>query len=314
MKTVIAFAAGVIIASGIVYFFLNGRAAQPAATQVVQAQAPQTEPEIPDPAPIVVEEPAPEPAVEQKLVMMPMARKPIADRRRQAAAIAPRAAVEIAAYVPPPEPLQPPPQAVAIPAAQPAAPASPAEPEWKPVPPVERRPNTVTLAANTTLVVRLAEAVSSEKQQTGDNFSATLDQPLVVDGLVVAERGSRIDGRVVSAERAGRIRGTAHLELELVNLSTADGQNLKIRTNTYRREGETWRREDAEKVGIGAAIGAAIGAMAGGGKGAAIGAGAGGAAGAGTVAAMRGKAAALPIETQVTFRLSLPITVTERLP
>jgi len=181
-------------------------------------------------------------------------------------------------------------------------------------PPVERKPNTVTLAYGTSLVVRLAETVSSDKQQAGDEFSATLDQPLVVDGLVVAERGSRVEGRVVSAERAGRVRGTAHIELELTKLNTADGQRLTIRTNAFQREGETSKREDAEKVGIGAALGAAIGAIAGGGKGAAIGAGAGGAAGVGTVAATRGKAAVLPVETRVTFRLSLPVTVTERLP
>ena len=62
----------------------------------------------------------------------------------------------------------------------------------------------------------------------------------------------------------------------------------------------------------GAAGGAAIGAIAGGGKGAAIGAGAGGAAGAGTVLATRGKPAALPSETRITFRLAAPVTLTER--
>lgn len=62
-----------------------------------------------------------------------------------------------------------------------------------------------------------------------------------------------------------------------------------------------------------AAIGAAIGAIAGGGKGAAIGAGVGGAAGAGTVLATRGEDASLPSETRVTFRLKNPVTITERL-
>ncbi len=324
MKTVIAFIAGVIIASGTAYFFLSGRAVQPAATQFARVQVPLAEPEKPAPAPIEAGNPAPEPAaaqVERKPVVTPLARKPLIERRPQAAPARPPAAVETAAVVPQPEPVQPP-QPVATPA--PVSPAPRPESEWKPFtpertvtpppPPVERSPNIVTLAANTPLVVRLAETVSTEKQQAGDIFSATLDQPLVVDGWVVAERGSRIEGRVVSAVRAGRVRGTAQLELELSNLSTADGQHLRIRTNTYLREGETSRSEDAQKVGIGAAIGAAIGAIAGGGKGAAIGAGAGGAAGAGTVAATRGKAAVLPIETRVTFRLTLPITVTERLP
>jgi hypothetical protein len=62
-----------------------------------------------------------------------------------------------------------------------------------------------------------------------------------------------------------------------------------------------------------AGIGAAIGAIAGGGKGAAIGAGIGGAAGAGTVLATRGEQAELAAETRLSFRLKNPVTVTEKL-
>jgi hypothetical protein len=62
-----------------------------------------------------------------------------------------------------------------------------------------------------------------------------------------------------------------------------------------------------------AGIGAAIGAMAGGGRGAAIGAASGGAAGAGTVMATRGQEARLPAETRISFRLTQPITLTEKL-
>ena len=35
-------------------------------------------------------------------------------------------------------------------------------------------------------------------------FLATLDRPLVVDGFIIAERGSRLEGRVVEAQPAGR--------------------------------------------------------------------------------------------------------------
>ena len=55
--------------------------------------------------------------------------------------------------------------------------------------------------------------------------------------------------------------------------------------------------------------GAVVGAIAGGGKGAAIGAGAGAAAGVGTNMATRGKAAVIPAETLMEFRLSAPSTV-----
>ena len=67
------------------------------------------------------------------------------------------------------------------------------------------------------------------------------------------------------------------------------------------------------KAGAAAAIGAAIGAIAGGGRGAAIGAGVGGAAGAGGVMTTRGKPVHIPVETRISFRLSEPVTLTEKL-
>jgi hypothetical protein len=166
--------------------------------------------------------------------------------------------------------------------------------------------------AGTLLSTRLAETLSTEKVQTGDTFTGTLDKPLVVDGLAIAERGTRVEGRVVEAVQAGRVRGVALLSIRLVRLLTSDGQRVDIQTDVFRKEGETTKGQDAAKVGGGAALGAIIGAIAGGGKGAAIGAGVGGAAGAGTVAATRGKPAVLPVETRIDFRLSQPVQLTEK--
>ena len=61
------------------------------------------------------------------------------------------------------------------------------------------------------------------------------------------------------------------------------------------------------------AIGAIIGAMAGGGKGAAIGAGAGGAAGTGGVLSQKNAEVRLPSETRLSFKLSEAVTLTEKL-
>jgi hypothetical protein len=161
--------------------------------------------------------------------------------------------------------------------------------------------------------VRLGETLSSEKNKEGDTFTATLDRALVIDGFVVAERGARVEGRVVEADRAGRVRGVAHLAIEMVRLTTADGQHIALRTEPFHKDGAKEVRRDAAKIGAGAAIGAAIGAIAGGGRGAAVGAGAGGAAGTGTVMATRGKAAELPVETRISFRVNQAVTITEKL-
>jgi hypothetical protein len=170
----------------------------------------------------------------------------------------------------------------------------------------------VTIARGTLIDVRLGETISTEHSRQGDSFIATLDAPLVVDGLVIAEKGARANGRVVDLAEAGRVKGLAHLSLDLTGVMLSDGQKVALRTAPFEKEGPSSKVEDTKKVGIGAAIGAAIGAIAGGGSGAAIGAATGGAAGGGVVAATRGKPAVLPAETKISFRVEQPVTITEK--
>jgi hypothetical protein len=170
----------------------------------------------------------------------------------------------------------------------------------------------VTLNAGTLLSVRLIDGLSAERNMAGDIFAGTLDRELVANGFVIAERGARVEGRVVSSDRGGKVRGVSALAVELTRLHTSDGQSIAIRTDSFERHAEATHGQDATKVGAGAAVGAIIGAIAGGGKGAAVGAGVGGAAGAGDVLLTRGKPATLPTETRISFRLSAPVTITER--
>jgi len=203
----------------------------------------------------------------------------------------------------PPVATPPAPAPVVEPAPQPAEPPAPAPP-----PP----PKQAILKAGTLVPVRLIETISSDKNHPGDTFTGTLDAPLIVDGLVLAERGARVEGKIVESQQAGRIKGLSSIALELTRLNLSDGQHVEITTDSFTKMGPQSRTADAEKIGGGAALGAIIGAIAGGGKGAAIGAGVGGAAGTGTVAATRGKPAVLPSETKISFRINNSITVTER--
>jgi hypothetical protein len=83
-------------------------------------------------------------------------------------------------------------------------------------------PRHVTLETGMTVPVRLDEAVS--RTSAGDSFQASLVEPLVVDGLVIAERGARVTGRVRSASL---------LELGLATLSTSDGQRVAVATDPW---------------------------------------------------------------------------------
>jgi hypothetical protein len=159
---------------------------------------------------------------------------------------------------------------------------------------------------------RLIETVSSDRNRSGDTFTASLDEELVVDGLVIAERGARLEGRVTDAQAAGKVKGLSTIGVELTQLMTSDGQRIEIQTESFTKKGPESKGTDAAKIGGGAALGAIIGGIAGGGKGAAVGAAAGGAAGTGTVMMTRGKAAVINSETKLTFRLRDSVTITER--
>jgi hypothetical protein len=193
------------------------------------------------------------------------------------------------------------PPPVQAPAAEPVQPAT------------SRQPHSVTLEPGMSVAIRVNEALSTEHNYTGDTFRATLETPIIMNGFIIAEKGSKVLGRIVNAEKPGRVQGVADLSLALTEINTSDGQRIGIQTSSIDEKGGSNTGRNAGKVAGGAALGAIIGAIAGGGRGAGIGAGIGGAAGAGDVMLTHGKAAVVPNETVLTFRLSEPVTITERL-
>ena len=170
-------------------------------------------------------------------------------------------------------------------------------------------PATLTIPAGTVLSVRINEYLSSDKNQVGDRVTATLQQPVVVNGYVVARRGQMLVGQVEAAQKAGRVTGTSQLGIELTDMTIADGQSRPILTELWKGSGGTSHGADAATIGGTTALGAAIGSIADWGRGAAIGAGAGAAAGIGAVLLTRGRPTVIPPETWLTFRLKDPLTV-----
>jgi len=195
------------------------------------------------------------------------------------------------------------------PVVEPAAPEPVNDPPPS-APPAQ--PNRVTIPPGTVINIRLAESLSSDKNEKGDTFFATLDQPLIAGGFAIAERGARVEGEVVDVVRGGRGGSAAHLIVALTKVHTSDGQKVTIETTEFDQKGNSSGGENAAKVGGGAVLGAILGAAVGGGKGAGIGAAAGGVAGAGGVAMSRGHNASLPTETRLSFRLQQAVTITER--
>jgi hypothetical protein len=307
MKPVLTFVLGAALAGGVAFFAMRKPAepvaASPAAPVASVNEPPGTPAAVTPPAEEPVSRPAP--VIQPKRSAMP--RKP-AVSEHTVAKVQPPTSAPAANPTPAVQEQTP---AVQTPPSPPSVAVAPPRIEERQ--PEPRVPRSVTLPAGSLITVRLDEALSSDRNQPGDSFRAVLDQPLAVDGLVVAERKARIMGRIVDANQAGRVKGVSLLSLELTQMTTSDGQKVKLQTETFSKQGDTSKKADAAKIGAAAAIGAAIGAIAGGGKGAAIGAGAGGAAGTGGVMATRGKAAELPIETKLSFRLRDAVTLTEQL-
>lgn len=191
----------------------------------------------------------------------------------------------------------------------PAQPQSPGQPQQGSYPPPAAVPSHLTIKPGTYVTVRINQFLSSDRNQTGDAFAATLAQPLVVDGVVVAQRGQTVGGRVSEAQKAGRVEGTSRLGLQLTDLTLADGSNVPIQSQMINRNGPTSVGRDAAAIGGTTALGAAIGAGVDWGRGAAIGAGAGAAAGILGVLLTRGQPTVVYPESTLTFRIDSPVDV-----
>jgi len=172
-------------------------------------------------------------------------------------------------------------------------------------------PAAVTLKPGTFVTIRINQPLSSDHNQPGDTFSGTLAQSVVADGVVVAQRGELVYGRVAEAQKA-HSGNSSRLGLELTSITLADGTQVPVRSQLVARQGGTTPPGvQAGTVAATTVVGTAVGAAADYGRpaGAAIGAGAGAAAGIIGVLLTRNHPTVVYPETALTFRIEEPVTV-----
>ncbi len=173
------------------------------------------------------------------------------------------------------------------------------------------------VSSGTRLLVRTIDAVDSDRNQIGDKFKATLEEPLIVGDVTVVPKGADVYGRLTQATQAGHIQGKSELRLELTGI-VVNGQTIGISTGDYAVSGGSRGATTAKRVGGGAALGALIGAIAGGGKGAAVGASVGAGAGTAVQVMTKGEQVHVPSETLLEFTLQqdvlLPVANTVGVP
>ena len=174
--------------------------------------------------------------------------------------------------------------------------------------PAAARRESVELPAGTNLVVRMIDGVDSETNRVGQTFAASMDEPVMLNGETVIPRGADVVVKLVDSKESGKLTGRAELTLDLMSVRV-DGRMVDINTQSVSRESDSRGQRTAKVAGGTAAVGAIIGAIAGGGKGAVIGAGAGGAAGVGAEEITKGQRVKVPSETRLTFVLETAIRI-----
>jgi hypothetical protein len=177
-----------------------------------------------------------------------------------------------------------------------------------PEPPKERR---ITIPSGTMVAVRMIDSISTETDQVGQTFKASLDAPVIVNGETVIPRRADAFVKIADVKTSGQVTGKPELKLQLDSI-VLDGKRYTIDSNVFLQEGVSQTKQTAKKAGLGALIGAGIGAVAGGKKGAAIGAGVGAGGGVAVEAASKNEQVKIESETRIDFRLEAPLEVTLR--
>jgi hypothetical protein len=158
------------------------------------------------------------------------------------------------------------------------------------------------IPSGTPVHVRVDESIDTRRNRAGDQFSATLSEPIQVDGRTMVPAGTEFSGHVTTAAASGRLKGRAFLGLRLDSFRL-NGREYPVQTSSVQRVSASHKKRNALLIGGGAGLGAALGALAGGGKGALIGAGAGAGAGTAGAAATGKRQVGIGAETPLRFTL-----------
>ncbi|MBV9397891.1 MAG: hypothetical protein JO062_07920 [Bryobacterales bacterium] len=156
------------------------------------------------------------------------------------------------------------------------------------------------LPAGTQISVRLIDSIDSEKDKSGDEFRASLADPITIGDNVIVPRGADARVRLTEDKQSGKFTGKAELTVQLLSV-VVNGKTVPISTSSVTEYSKSQTGSTVKRAAIVGAAGAIIGGLAGGGKGAGIGAGAGAAAGGGSGVFMKGQRVKIPSETLLTF-------------
>ena len=164
----------------------------------------------------------------------------------------------------------------------------------------------ITLPTGTEIAIRTIDRIDSKKADLKREYAATLDDPIIVNGVTVAPANTKAFLRVTDVQHAGFAR-RASLSISLIAVNI-HGQRVNVETDKVDSKSGSQVKRTLTGTAVGAGTGAAIGGALGGGAGAGIGAGIGAAGGA-VAGKLMGKTVEIAPETRFTYRLMQPVVI-----
>lgn len=177
--------------------------------------------------------------------------------------------------------------------------------------PAAARVRTITIPDNTVLDVTLESSHASDTSRSEEAVRGVLDSAIVIDEVTAIPAGSVVTGHVTGAQESGKVKGRAELGIRF-NEITFRSVTYDISTKPLYYIAEGTKKDDAVKIGVGAAAGAIIGAISGGKKGAAIGTAIGAGGGTAVVLATDGDEIRLAAGRKLKVSLTDPLIIRTR--
>ena len=171
---------------------------------------------------------------------------------------------------------------------------------------VPTQPQTITVPVGTEISVRTIDRIESKKADLHKEYAASLDDPIVVNGVAVVPANASAFLRVSDVQSPGFTRRAA-LSLSLVAVMI-NGRRVTVEAGKVDSKGGSQAKRTATGALAGAGAGAVIGVLAGGALGAGVGAGVG-AVGGSIAGRMSGKGVEIASETRFTYRLSQQLVI-----
>jgi hypothetical protein len=92
-------------------------------------------------------------------------------------------------------------------------------------------PPSARVPSGTPVTIHLLSSISSATAHSGDTFDAVLEEPMIVNGQILAERGTAVMGRVMEARRAGSDKSPGYLRVTLGSILLR-GKSCAVRSSS----------------------------------------------------------------------------------